>query len=461
MVSIKKLLVVGITLIAILLATIPVSIMSHNQAQTLGLVLIVLSLWATGIVPGYLASLIFFALALILKIAPPATVFSGFASAAIWLIFTGFIIAAAIRGVGLSEQIGIFLERHLVSSYGRLLGGLMLFSMLLAFIMPSSLGRAVLMVPIGIALAERVGFNHASKGRTAIALTIAFGCHVPSFAILPANVPNIILTGAAQTILGINVTYAHYLLLHYPILGILKSFIIVVLIMFFFPDHPQSSSSNRVKEVISDPSPRRKQIIVSSVLLLTLVFWMTDSIHGINPAWIGIVASIILLLPITGIVTPTELNKSVNFGLILFVAGILAVGAVVNATGLGSWVAHRLVHILPLQPKHDFVNFLSLCFVSFATGLITTLPGVPAVLTPMATELSHLTGFSLNAVIMTQVIGFSTILLPYQSGPLTVAMQLSDQPLHKLLKITIPLTVITALVLTPMDYLWWKFLGMV
>ncbi|CAG8999520.1 MAG: hypothetical protein CENE_01499 [Candidatus Celerinatantimonas neptuna] len=459
MVSLKKLIVAGITLIAILLATMPTTIMNHNQAQTLGLVLVVLSLWATGIVPGYLSSLGFFAFALILKIAPPATVFSGFASAAIWLIFTGFIIAAAIRGVGLSERIGIFLERHLISSYGRLLGGLMLFSMLLAFIMPSSLGRAVLMIPIGMALADRVGFNHTSKGRTAIALTIAFGCHIPSFAILPANVPNIVLSGAAQTILGINVTYAHYLLLHYPILGILKSSIIVALIMFFFPDHPQSTSKTN-PNIFPDPSMHRKQIIVTVILILTLGFWMTDSIHGINPAWIGIVTSIILLLPGIGIVTPNEFNKSVNFGLILFISGILAVGAVVNATGLGSWFAHQLVHILPLQPKHDFINFLSLCFVSFATGLMTTLPGVPAVLTPMAKELSHLTGFSLNAVLMTQVIGFSTVLLPYQSGPLTVAMQLSEQPMNKLLKITIPLTLITAFVLAPMDYLWWQFLGM-
>ncbi|CAG9295079.1 SLC13 family permease [Celerinatantimonas diazotrophica] len=459
MISLKKLVVAGITLIAILLVTMPTASMTHNQAQTLALVLITLSLWATGIVPGYLASLGFFACALILKIAPPATVFSGFTSAAIWLIFTGFIIAAAIRGVGLSERIGIFLERHLISSYGRLLGGLMLFCMLLAFIMPSSLGRTVLMIPIGMALADRVGFNPKAKGRTAIALVIAFGCHIPSFAILPANIPNIVLSGAAQTILGINVTYAHYLLLHYPILGILKSSIIVVMIMFFFPDHPKSTPSTN-QDISPDPLMKRKQTTVIIVLLLTLGFWMTDSIHGINPAWIGIVAAIILLMPGIGVVTPNEFNHSVNFGLILFISGILAVGAVVNATGLGSWFAHQLVHILPLQPKHDFINFLSLCFVSFATGLITTLPGVPAVITPMTKELASLTGFSLNAVLMTQVIGFSTVLFPYQSGPLTVAMQLSEQPMNKLLKITIPLTIITALVLVPMDYLWWKFLGM-
>ena len=62
-------------------------------------------------------------------------------------------------------------------------------------------------------------------------------------------------------------------------------------------------------------------------------------------------------------------------------------------------------------------------------------------------------------VLMTQVVGFSTILFPYQSGPLIVGMQLCKEPLRELLKITVPLTLISLLVLMPLDYLWWWLTG--
>lgn len=51
-----------------------------DQAAIFGIVMVTLALWATGLVPGYLASLFFFAALLISGLAAPEGVFSGFAS---------------------------------------------------------------------------------------------------------------------------------------------------------------------------------------------------------------------------------------------------------------------------------------------------------------------------------------------------------------------------------------------
>ena len=50
-----------------------------------------------------------------------------------------------------------------------------------------------------------------------------------------------------------------------------------------------------------------------------------------------------------------------------------------------------------------------------------------------------------GVVLMTQVIGFSTVIFPYQVGPLVVAMQMSGEKLGHLLRITLPLALITFL----------------
>ena len=145
--------------------------------------------------------------------------------------------------------------------------------------------------------------------------------------------------------------------------------------------------------------------------------------------------------------------------MLLFVAAALGLGALVNESGLGKLVGESLLQALPLEAGARALNFFSLSVMAMLTGLVTTIPGVPTVLTPMAPELAAASGFSLKAVLMTQVIGFSTVIFPYQVGPLIVAMQLSGEKLGYLLKITLPLALLTVLLVLPLDYLWWRLLG--
>ena len=435
----------------------PPSGLEPVQARALAIVIVSLCLWGTGALPGHLTAMLFFLAAMLFDVAPPTIVFSGFASTAMWLTVGGLVIGMALRSSGLGDSIAAILGRRLDRSYAAMIWGLLLACTLLGLIMPSSLGRAVMMVPIAMALADRCGLASGSTGRTGVALAVAIGCHVPGFAILPSNVPNMVLIGAADTIYDIPLNYTDYLALHFPLLGLVKTVIVGFLILQLFPARLETIPTATIHEGTPD---RRKQGILGVVLAVALGLWLTDSLHGISPAWVGLGAACILLLPPLGLVTGPIFAKEMNVSMLFFVAGALGIGAIVRSTGLGTVVATGIESWLPLEPGNDLVNFLSLSGMAFVTGLGATLPGIPAILSPMAGDLSAQTGLSVYAVLMTQVIGFSTILFPYQSPPLMVGMQLADEPVQKLLRITVPLTAITLLVLIPLDYLWWRMLGM-
>jgi len=458
--SIRHLLLGGAFIIALWLALGPVAASHALAARSAAVVLVTLALWSTGSLPPFLTSLIFFGLVLVFGLAKPELIFSGFASAAVWLIVSGFIIGAAISASGLGQRMASLLAPLLAGSYPHLIAGLAIAASLLGFVMPSSTGRAVVLVPVGIALAERIGFRPGSNGRIGIAATLALACNMPSFAVLPANIPNMILAGASETLHGVSFGYTRYLALHFPLLGILKMALLVALVLLIFPDRiPASNARPDEQPTVTPSQDLAAQRRVGVILLATLALWMTDSLHHINPAWIGIVAAVILLLPRFGVVAPKSFNASVDFGMVLFVAAALGLGALVNASGLGQVVGQTLQQALPLQPGHDAINFFSLSLMSALTGLVTTIPGVPTVLTPMAPELAAASGFSLPAVLMTQVIGFSTVIFPYQVGPLIVAMQMSGEKLGHLLKITLPLALLTFVLVLPLDYFWWRLLG--
>ncbi len=454
--TLRHFIVAAVVLVAATLAIVSPAALGPSGGVTLAIVLVTLGLWATGLVPGYFASLLFFAGVLIAGLQPAPLVFSGFASAAIWLIISGFVIGAAVNATGLDGRLAGIIAPLLTRSYPRLIGGLMLAAMILGFLMPSSVGRAVVMVPIGMSLADRCGFGKGSNGRIGVATILAIGCNMPSFAILPANIPNMVLAGSAETILGIHFTYTDYLLLHYPVLGIVKSAVTVALVLALFPATIGEPLGTTAAAVAPGRAGQGKVI---GILLLTLAFWMTDSLHGINAAWVGLGAAVLLLSPRVGVVGPPAFRQSVDFGLLLFVAGALALGAVVNASGLGGKLGGFLTSVLPLSPGHDATNFFSLTLLSFVTSMFTTVPSAPAVLTPMAGDLAALTGYGAITVLMTQVVGFSTVLFPYQVGPLVVAMQLSGEKLDHLVKVTVPLALITLVALVPIDFLWWKLTG--
>ena len=84
--------------------------------------------------------------------------------------------------------------------------------------------------------------------------------------------PNSILLGAAETLYGVKLAYGPYLLLHFPILGALKTVVLVWLICRLFPERgPLAPAPERTLGPMS-PQERRLALIIG----LSLVLFATD-----------------------------------------------------------------------------------------------------------------------------------------------------------------------------------------
>jgi len=326
----------------------------------------------------------------------------------------------------------------------------------LAFVMPSSMGRVVLLVPIVLSLADRFGFEEGSNGRTGAVLAVVLGANVPAFAILPANVPNMILMGSAETLYNVTPAYGQYLLLHFPVLGLLRAGALAALIVTLFPDTPRERAD---VHAAAPPPVNARQRVMAALLIGALVCWGTDFVHHVSPAWIALAVAVVCLWPGTGLLPAGALNDRLNYGPIFFVAGIMGLGALMAHSGLGDEIARALLRVIPLAPGHPAGDFAALVGIAMVTGLFTTAAGVPAVLTPLASEMAKASGLPLETVLMTQVVGFSTMLLPYQVAPLVVGTRLGGQSIGDAARLTLFLALAGITVLMPLDYLWWRLLG--
>ena len=415
---------------------------------------ITIVLWATSLLPEFITALLFFTAAMIAKIAPADVIFGGFASSAFWLVFSGFVLGVAIRKTGLADRAARALSAKLTNSWVLMVASVVLLSYALAFVMPSNMGRIALLMPIVAAMAKRASIADGSRAWFGLALAVGFGTFQLSATILPANVPNLVMSGAAEGSYGIHLNYVPYLLLHTPVLGILKGLILIGLICLLFPGSPKHPQE------VSAPEPMgRDEKRLAWLLAVVLVMWVTEGWHGIGPAWTGLAASLVVMLPRIGFITGEEFSAGVNMRTCIYVAGILGLAITVTQTGIGSAVGEALLHLMPLDADKPFTSFLALTGITTALNFIMTANGVPALYTTLAQSFSDATGFPLLSVIMIQVLGYSTPLLPYQASPIVVAMGLGKVPAKAGMMLCLALAVATWLVLLPLDYVWFSVLG--
>jgi di/tricarboxylate transporter len=307
-----------------------------------------------------------------------------------------------------------------------------------------------------LALADRIGLVEGRPGRIGLVMTAVAASNMPPTAILPANIPNAVLLGAADTLYGIKLTYGPYLLLHFPVLGVLKTVILVALVCRVFPESGRLTAGTPPAR---RPGLSRDEIVLAIVLALALALFATDALHGISPAWISLGAGLACLLPAIGLVSPRNFAERTNITVLIYVAGFLGIGALIADSGLGERLSRELLRLADLAPGHPTANLAKLAAIGAGLGFFTTLSGFPAVLTPLAQDFATASGLPLYTVLMLQVVVFSTVFLPYQSPPMMIGMQLGGASLRDGSRLCLPLAAVTVLVLIPLDYLWWRLLG--
>ncbi|MBO22912.1 MAG: hypothetical protein CMM26_11170, partial [Rhodospirillaceae bacterium] len=361
-------------LVTVVLLAAPLWSDTPGMLPAAGVVLFAIALWATGAIPAHITALLLFLLTVVFAIAPPNVAFSGFHASATWLVFGGFVISIAVHKSGLASRIVQALMNHLPARYLLMAGGLAIAGVLLSFIMPSASGRAVMMAPLAVALATELGFGENTRARHGLVMAAGWGTTIPAFGILPSNVVNMAFVGASESIFGVGFTYFGYTFLNFPVAGFLGALIVILLITILFGAKPEPKGKPAIQTGWSSAERR-----LMGIMLIALALWMTDSLHGISPAWIALAAALLCITPGVGILSASVITNEVNYGAWLFVAGVIGMGAIANHSGVGGAMGELLLANIPLTRDGGIVTFYEIFAISAAVGVVTTFPAAPPI----------------------------------------------------------------------------------
>lgn len=418
------------------------------------LCLFVVGLWALGTLPEHMVALLFFLLAMVFAVAPADVVFSGFASGTLWLVLGGLIMAEAVNRTGLGVRLARKVIGRRALSYRALIAAVVLICSLMCVVMPATVSRILLLLPIMASVAQRLGLKPGSTGYDGVALAVIMTNYQVGTAFLPANAPNLVLAGAAETLYGITFIYGEWLLVQLPVMGILKALTIIGLIWILFPDATRAVEREEAHRPLSGAEKRLAVIVLTAVAL-----WTTDFAHGVHPGWIGLAAGLATLMPYVGVMPVASFTERVKLTPFFYIAAILGLGAVMVDTGLSRALGGALQSGLQLERGQDALNFGILALLATAAGGLVTNVAQPALLAPLASHFAEAAGWPLKAALMTIVLGFTTAIFPYQVPPMLVGAHVAGLSLRRVLRITVPLAVVSLGVLLPINYLWWRAIG--
>ncbi|MCP9291398.1 SLC13 family permease [Gracilimonas sediminicola] len=327
------------------------------------------------------------------------------------LFLGGFVLADAAVKFDLDKN----LTRVLLKPFGAnpkfIILGLMVVTALLSAFMSNTATTAMMMTVILPIIART---KPGDPLRIGLALSIPFAANIGGIATPIGTPPNAVVIGALTT-QGIHIAFTEWMLLAAPLVIVVLMASWVIILWMYKP------ASKIIELDMSGSFQKNKEaIFVYLIFGITVVLWITESLHGVG-------SSIVALLPVaalslTGILDQERIRK-LPWEVLWLVAGGISLGISMESTGLAEWI------ITSISWNMFTSIFLIIAFSLVAIVMSNFLSNTVSatLLIPLAVSLatSGAAGEGFSLVLISLVIGVSAslaMMLPISTPPNAIAM---------------------------------------
>jgi di/tricarboxylate transporter len=197
-------------------------------------------------------------------------------------------------------------------------------------------------------------------------------------------------------------------------------------------------------------------------IVLALLLWATEALHHLAPAWVAIGVAVGLALPVIGdVLHPPDFTNGINWPVLMFVVGALAIGTVGKETGMAQWLAQTLLPAVPPANPYVFALLIGVATIGIHMFLGSAL-AVMSIVAPPVVAYATAAGWSgLFPALLVYTAVQIHYLLPFQHVTILLgAGQAGRYGSSETLKYGLPLTALTLLVLL-LEVAWWQVVGLI
>ena len=422
--------------------------------RMLAIFLLAIVLWVTEAIPLVATAVLVIGLEVLLvsnqalvPVPEDATSYSKFlgalANPVIILFLGGFLIADGAAKYHLDKNLAAVLIKPFTGSARTTVLGLMVITALLSMFMSNTATTATMfavIIPI-------LGALPSGRPRTGLALSIPVAANVGGIGTPVGTPPNAIALGALENA-GVKVTFLQWMLAAVPLMLVLLALSWAFIAWRYIPADATFNIDTSARFEKS-----RSAIIFYSVAGATILLWMTESLHHISANVVGFLPVVVLLM--TKVMSGDDL-RALDWPVLWLVAGGIALGSGVAATGLDKW----MLGSIQWASIPGILLIFVLALVGWVTSNVTSHSASANLLIPMGMGLATTVSTSAAEIAIVIALGCSLgMCLPISTPPNAIAYSTGTTPTREMVVVGIVVGVVGIILLAFVAPLTWGFIG--
>ncbi|OAV76569.1 DASS family sodium-coupled anion symporter [Dietzia sp. 111N12-1] len=373
-----------------------------------------------------------------------ASIYATLAHPVIILFLGGFLLADGAAKYRLDRNLTAVMLRPFRGSLRLTVLGLMLITAGLSAFMSNTATTATMLAVLIPVLAV----SPSPAARTGLALSIPVAATVGGLLTPVSSPPNAIAVGTLAD-QGIRITFVDWLLATGPLVMVLLVVAWAVLSVRYLDRGVAVDIDVRV-----DLDTRPRAVLFYVVAGLTVVLWLTEAAHGIPAATVAFLPVTVLLA--TSVMTGEDLRR-LQWPVLWLVAGGIALGSGVAATGLDEW----MIGLVDWATLPGLAVTLGLLTLALLLGTLISNSATANLLIPLVPGLAVTVGSDsvILAVALAVVCGLG-MALPVSTPPNAIAYATGEIRTKDMAAIGIVVGVVGLVLVAFVMPAWWSLTGL-
>ena len=392
----------------------------------------------------------------ILGVLPSKQVYAGLSNSTVVLFGGMFVIGAAMFKTGLAEAVGLWVVHKAGTGEVKLMGAIMLVTIILSSV-SSNTGTVACLMPVIIGIA-----NAANIPASKELMPLAVAANVGGTITMIGTPPNVIVTGALSAAGLPSFGFFEFALIGVPLSIIVLAYMLTIgrkTIPIKNAGAMDDAAVKAAKEeagASDDAAPKSKtKMVISGVILLGVVAAMALNLKTV-PLQTAAVTGAILCV-ITGCLKEKEAYAGIDWVTIFLFAGMLSVATAMDKTGAGKLIADTVVGMMGANP-----NPIVLCAVLYLISNVLTQfmsnTASAALLAPIGISIAQSIGADPKPVLMAIGIAASmAFATPMATPPNTLVLGPGGFSFNDYVKVGVPLCIITFIASVIIIPIFWPF----
>ncbi|MFH1729372.1 MAG: DASS family sodium-coupled anion symporter [Pseudomonadota bacterium] len=164
----------------------------------------------------------------------------------------------------------------------------------------------------------------------ALLLGIPFSANIGGIATPIGTPPNAIVLGLLSD-KGINISFIKWMLAAFPPMLVLI-FVLWGILLILFPPKVKKLD---LEKILVDDSRTKHHILIYSTICITILLWLTDSIHGIHSSLIALIPMLVFLM---ARISGKRDFRDISWEILILVGGGISMGIAITSTGLSDYI---------------------------------------------------------------------------------------------------------------------------